>query len=658
MALAIKGKCFHLLSFFMVGLWLFFLTTLAASEEKKLTILHTNDLHSHLLGHSPNMDYTPGILGDDETLGGWARIATVIKREKGARAHPVLVLDGGDFLMGTLFHMVSREQAVELVLMKEMGFDLTTLGNHEFDLKPGGLSRILRAARARGGIPQVIASNMIFDPFEEADDSLEQDFKKGLVKLYVVLERNDIRIGFFGLIGADAAETAPFAWPVTFRDIIETSQEMVPRLREEEKVDVVICLSHSGIWDKKKKSEDENLAKKVSGIDIIISGHTHTQLTEPLIINETIIVQAGAYGKWVGILDVAVDENNKVLFQDYHLFEVDDSIIGDERITALIDAKEEIVERQMLQERGLTFYQPLAETNFDLHVKSEETGLGNMITDATRWAVNKRGYEPDRFSSKVRVSLQSNGLIRSDIVRGKTGLLGVSDLFRVEPLGIGIDNTMGYPLLSFYLYPSEIKKAAEVATSIYPIKGEDYFLNYSGIKVTYNPKRMIFDRVVGILIEKEDGSYVPLDTSSSNKELIRVTSNYYNSSFIKFVGSYTKNILKIVPKDKHGYPIQDLATARVDADSDVPGIQELKDWEILFEFMDTFGDRDDDGIKEIPVKYSHPEGRFVSEPSLNPVDLLKGGNILTWGAFFVILVGLVLMVLMIGILVKRVRKRS
>ncbi|MFO7979374.1 MAG: bifunctional UDP-sugar hydrolase/5'-nucleotidase [Candidatus Aminicenantes bacterium] len=630
----------------------------ALPKEKRLTIIHTNDLHSHLLGHSPNIDYTPETVNDDETLGGWARIATVIKEEKQARDHSVLVVDAGDFLMGTLFHMISREEAVELVLMKEMGFDLTTLGNHEFDLKPEGLSRILRAAESKGGMPQIIASNLIFDPIEKADDALEQDFKKGLIKPYAVLERNGFKIGFFGLLGADAAEVSPFASPVTFGDAVETAQDMVSKLREEESVDVVICLSHSGIWDKKKKSEDEILAQEVSGIDIIISGHTHTELEEPIFINSTIIVQAGSYGKQVGILDVALNENKTVLFKNYNLLEINDSIKGDERISALIEAKKEIVEREVLKDRGLSFYQPLAETFYDLCLEDKETGLGNLLTDAIRWTVNKRVCDPDNPSSRVRIALQSNGLIRSDIVRGRTGVVGVSDLFRVEPLGIGVDDTMSYPLLTFFLYASEIKKAAEVATSIYPIKGSDYFLQFSGLKVTYNPKRMIFDRVTNILIEDEDGTYAPLDTSSSNKELIRVTSNFYNSSFIKFVGDYTKNILKIVPKDEQGNPIPDLAAARVDADPDTPGVQELKDWETLFEYMSTFEDRDGDGIREIPERYNQSEGRFVSEPSLNPIKLLKGGSLLTWGAFLVFLVVIGLVLLMIYVLIKKIRKRK
>jgi len=635
-----------------------FSTHSAAPLEKSLTIIHTNDLHSHLLGHSPNTDYTPDSVNDDATLGGWARLAAAIQKEKAARENPVLVLDAGDFLMGTLFHMISREEAVELTLMKEIGFDLTTLGNHEFDLKPAGLSRILRTAESKGGMPQIVASNMIFDPNEEADDALEQDFNKGLIKPYVVLERSGIRIGIYGLLGADATETAPFAWPVAFRDIVETSREMVQTLREKEAADLVICLSHSGIWDDKKKSEDEILAKKVPGIDIIISGHTHTKLTEPLFRNSTIIVQAGDYGRHVGVLDFAVNEDRTVVFKDYHLIEINDSIKGDERLTELIESKKEVVEKEVLKGRSLKFYQPLAETNFGLCLEDEETGLGNLLTDALRWAMNRRVYAPSNPLSKVRVALQSNGLIRSDIVKGKTGVIGVSDLFRVEPLGIGVDGTMGYPLLTFYLYASEIKKAMEVATSIYPIKGSDYFLQFSGVKVTYNPKRVIFDRVTDIWIEEQDGTYKPLDYSSSNKELYRVASNFFNSSFIKFVGSYTKDILKMVPKDANGNPIQDLANARVDADPDTPGIQELKEWETLFEYLETFEDRDGDGLKEVPERYSHSEGRFVPSPSLNPFKLLKRGNFLTWLAFCAFILALGVFSLLIFVVAKKLRKRS
>src|SRR4030042_7021163 len=103
---------------------LLLLPSLLYGKEKLLTIIHTNDMHSHLLGLSPNLDYSPLKTGDDSTIGGWTRIATVIKSEKAKRTNPSLVLDAGDFLMGSFFHMISREEAVELRLMKGMAYDV------------------------------------------------------------------------------------------------------------------------------------------------------------------------------------------------------------------------------------------------------------------------------------------------------------------------------------------------------------------------------------------------------------------------------------------------------------------------------------------------------------------------------------------------------
>ena len=139
-----------------------FSTNLPAAE-KLLTIVHTNDLHSHLQGFSPEIDYRPFDAGADTTLGGWSRIAAVIKKTKKERKNPVLILDSGDYTMGSLFHMLAREEAFELRLLKAMGYDAVTLGNHEFDLKPGGLARILKAAKAGGGMPQIVFAGAIFD---------------------------------------------------------------------------------------------------------------------------------------------------------------------------------------------------------------------------------------------------------------------------------------------------------------------------------------------------------------------------------------------------------------------------------------------------------------------------------------------------------------
>ncbi len=194
------------------------------AQETLFTIVHTNDMHSHLQGFPPELRlHAARHAGDDATVGGWARIATVIRSVKAGRGNPVLVLDAGDFLMGSLFHMVSREKAVELRLMKAMGYDAVGLGNHEFDLEPDGLARILTAARG-AACRWCCFSNAVFGSTSPDDDSLERAFADGLVRPYKLMTVNGVRIGIFALMGKEAAEVAPFASPVDFRPAVEAAK--------------------------------------------------------------------------------------------------------------------------------------------------------------------------------------------------------------------------------------------------------------------------------------------------------------------------------------------------------------------------------------------------------------------------------------------------
>jgi len=649
-------------------MFLFLSPSLVSANEKLLTLIHTNDMHSHLLGLPSNLEYSPLKPGDDTTVGGWARIASVIKSEKARRSNPILVLDAGDFLMGSLFHMISREEAVELRLMKEMGYDVITLGNHEFDFMPSGLARIIMSAHQKGGFPEVVFSNALFDPGNPEDDPFEEFFKKGMIKPYTVREVQGIRIGLFGIIGKDAAEVSPFARPLKFRSPIETAREMVRRLREEEKVDLVICLSHGGLSEKKSLSEDERLAKKVSGIDVIISGHSHTKLTEPLRVNNTIIVQAYAQGRYVGVLDL-IYENGKVRIKEYRLVEIDDRILGDEIIQKEIESFINLIDQTLLKDLGLHFYRVVAKTDFDLKLMPEESNLGNLIADAIRWAINRMDYNPQDPTTKVVVAIESNGAIRDNLLRGKTGEIAVCDLFRVVPLGFSRgEESMGYPLITCYLYGHEIKKILEVLTSIYPKKGSKFFLQVSGVRFRYNPNRMIFDRVTDIAIGSEEEGYLPLNYSESNKTLYRVAANFYNATFLNFVGRFTYNLLKIVPKDRHGNPIVSdkprgnpfdlLLPLRVDRDKDKPGIQELKQWVALMEYVRNFRDKDGDGIPDIPEKYRGKLGRITREPSWNPIHLLSRGTYVTWITFGSLIVILIIIGSVIYVLQKRIRNNK
>lgn len=627
------------------------------AAEKRLTIVHTNDMHSHFLGFSPEIDYRPLSINTDNTLGGWARVATVITNTKKEKNNPVLVLDAGDFTMGSLFHMLSREEAFELRLLKAMGYDAVTLGNHEFDLKPAGLARTLRSAKAKGGLPPIVFASAIFDRQKPALASLEDAFADAGVKPYTILTRDGLRIGVFGLFGKSAMEFSPFAKPLTFSDPIKTARVMVKILRDQEKADMVVCLSHGGLMSNPKLSEDEILAGEVKGIDVIISGHTHTKLDQPIIIGSTIIVQAWCYGKQVGILDLDI-RDGKVVMKNYTPVPITSAIAADPGIQRIIDSFKQKLDTEFLAPLRLSYDQSIAETKWDLISEAGESPLGNLLADSIRRAVNQADSDPGDPSSLVRVAVESNGIIRDDLLRGATGKITVGDLTRTFPLGIGPDDSIGYPLISFYLYGYEIKRAMEILTSIRPLKNnDDYFLQISGLKIEYNPRRMFFDRVTAMAMGSEEEGYQALDYGQGNKQLYRVAANIYNATFLKMVGRFTYSFLEIIPKDKSGRPIADLSQAMVDADKAKPGVQELKEWLWLIDYVKTFEDTDGNGLPEIPGKYSGKLGRIVEKPSWNPVNLLSRAEKPTLIAVAALLVVIILVIGIVMIVVVIARKK-
>jgi 5'-nucleotidase/UDP-sugar diphosphatase len=614
------------MKYLMILMSAFICFNTANAAKQEISIIHTNDLHSHFLGFSPNQDYTPETVQDDDTIGGYARISTMIKNIKAHSKGPVLVLDGGDFLMGSFFHLLSREKAFEIELLGKMGYDAVTLGNHEFDLKPKGLAQILDAAQAHDNRPAILLSNMVFSQESAEDDSLEQAFAKGWVKPYTIIEKDGVKFGIFGLMGLDAAEKSPFSKPVSFSDPVATAQKMVAILKD--KADIIICLSHSGLNQDSEISEDELLAQQVEGIDVIISGHTHTKLEAPITINNTLIVQTWEYGKQMGHIQLTL-ENQKVKVANYQAIPIDDQIPGDPQISDLIKTYEDQVNQEILKDHGLFFRKIVAKTDFDLKIDAKESALGNFIADSIRFVRKKTAADFNPFAD---VAIISNGVIRDNLLKGKTNSIQACDLFRALPLGIGLDGSLGYPLISMYITPLELKKGFEVLTSIYPAKGPDYFLQIAGAKFTYNPKRIMFDRVTDIWTGDEENGYNRLDFSKSNKSLIRVTADIYNSTFLKVIGGYTYNILEIIPKDKNGTPLETLSSAVIDGDKIKKGIQELKEWKAPFEYLQNFKDAANGGIPKIPARYSQPLGRIIAEPSLNPVNLVRNGTWVTWTA--------------------------
>jgi 5'-nucleotidase len=580
-------------------------------SPQKLLILHTNDIHSHLMGFGPERDYTPATPDDDATRGGMARLATAIGRARAEAAvagAPVLLLDAGDFMMGTLFELLATQEAPELTLMQALGYDATTIGNHELDWTPLGLTAILQAAAAKGVTLPILSSNMQFSSAsaDTGDDALEA---LGVLRPKLVKTVGGIKVGLFGLLGANAVQVTPQARPLTFEAIDVAAARMVTELREVDHVDLVIALSHSGI-NAQGQGEDADLAAAVPGIDIIISGHSHETLQQPFQVGETSIVTAGSYTANLGQLAVTVTppatagERASVAVDAYTLLDIDDAIPGDATTQAAVEQYTAGLDTAALIPRGLAYRQVVAKTAADLLLPaSGEAPIGNLVSDAYRSVVS--ALQP---SDPPALAFDANGQLRAPILRGTTGEIWFADLFRVLPIGIGPDQVPGYPLVSFYLNARDIRSGLELG-GVPELAGNDVLLQMSGMKVAYDMSQPPFQRVSGLSLVTGSGDQA-LDLTDTATCYRLVTTNYV-AGLLGLVSTFTGGLLSVDAKDADCATLVDPTTRFVDANPATDGVQELKHWQALYGFVSQLPDEDSDGIPDIPSAYAAPQGRIL-----------------------------------------------
>lgn len=583
-----------------------------AGPPQRVLILHTNDIHSHLRGWAPEADYTPASPGDDQTVGGMARLATAIGAARAAASSagtPTLLLDAGDFMMGTLFELLATHASPELALMHALGYDATTIGNHELDWTPHGLAGILQAAVTNNAAFPILSSNMNFSANDPGDDDLQALAQAGVIQPKMVKTVGTLKVGFFGLIGADAVQVTPQAAPLTFDPIAVAAARMVKELRETDKVDLVIALSHSGI-DHNGQGEDAVLAANVPGIDIIVSGHTHETLSAPARVGDTIIVTAGAYGAYLGQLTVVVtpsatpgEKPVDLAVESYTLEPIDDTIPGDSTTEAAVDAYVAGVDTA-LAPSGIRYEQVVASTGADLPLPAyKEAPVGNLVTDAyLRVTGAVQSAEPPA------IAVDANGQLRAPIVAGKSGAVWLADLFRVTPLGIGPDQIPGYPLVTFYLNAKDIRAGFELnaAPEVVP---DQYFLQVSGLKVEYHPGRPLFGRVSSIKLVTPNGDQ-PLDLTDTTT-CYKVVTTSYVAGFLGVVERLTSKLLQVQAKDKDCNTPVDPTTRFVDANPATPDIEELKHWQAVLKYVSGLPDANGDGVADIPAPYASPQGRIV-----------------------------------------------
>lgn len=597
------------------------------SAGDELTILFTHDTHDHWLPMAKE--------GGGE-YGGYTRLATLLRQERERAAAPVVTLDGGDFSMGSLFQTIYSSDAPELRALGAMGYDVTTFGNHEFDYRAEGLSRMLNAARTSGDpLPAIVAAN--YKP-PESDTASWRAWNGYGVTDYAVIERSGLRIAVFGLLGEDADDCAPMSG-MEFKPIADAAKQVVADIRAKADADFVICLSHSGTVD--GKGEDYELAKAVDGIDVIISGHTHSVTQKPIEVNHTLIVSCGPYTANLGRLTVRKAGNGPVEAVDFALIPVDETVAEDPAMTAMADGYKRLVDEKYLSGYKLTFDQVLAESTFDFTPISvfgdeqEEEPLGNLIADSYIYAVKEaegEDYIPVDFA------VVASGVIRASLVRGN---ITTSDAFNVSSLGSGADGTPGYPLVACYITGKELKDAFEVDASVTPLMSAAQLYG-AGMEWTFNPHRMIFNKVTDCAQVLEDGTRVPLE----NDRLYRVVTGLYSGQMLGTVNGKSFGILGITPRDKDGVPIADLERHIVHNQNG----SEVKEWFALASYLQSMG--------TVDSRYGSAEGRKVVAPSWNPIQLLKSPNLVTLAVVALALLLIALVCFAVYRLATRKRRRS
>lgn len=596
-----KRLLLYLLLFPLVG-------SLSGQAEKKIVILHTNDLHSRLNGFTPEAEYTPSVTGDDETRGGFARIAAILRSEKENNSGITLTVDAGDFLMGTLFHSMELKTGFQLRLMHQMGYDVVCLGNHEFDFGPSKIAGIINTSMGKGDIPPLLLSNAILSAEDNGDDELEKLYDSDAILRKLILTRDGLKIGLFSLLGKDAVEVAPLASPVTFEKQTAFARRMVREL-DREGCDLIICVSHSGVSKDKKgrwAGEDVRLAKKVRGIDVIISGHTHSRLTEAIIVKGVPVVQTGEYGQNVGRLEL-VWENGKIRVNDYRLIPVDDSIAGESDIIEAIEAQQSLVTQEILAPLGISYSDQVAETDFLLECNEQgdflSSNLGPMIADAIHSYVNRHS------TGSCDIGMVAVGVIRDRMV---PGIMTVPDVFRIMSLGSGNDDVPGYPLSRLYVTGRELKNILEILMIAHKSSPSNHCF-FSGLKVKHDPDRGLLRRINSIEIIGANGESRDVSFSKDDNTLYSIAANSYMLEFIGIIKKMSMGLIKVVPKDESGNPVKDMKNAVIDINEEQPGIQEGKEWLALLEYIRKMKDGDNDGVPEIDSKYSGSVQTFIEE---------------------------------------------
>jgi UDP-sugar diphosphatase len=483
-----------------------------------------------------------------------------------------VVLGGGFYTWATIRGGPSQP-AADLNALKRLGFTAAALGNHEFDWGAAGLAGMILHADPPM-VPLLCANINKEQAAAQPIAGLigkEGESGKAIHPYIVRTLSNGLKVGVFGLIGVEAGSVSntPLLFDGNMIDLAAKAQATVDTLRKQEKVDFVILLGHIGVEmdGAQAKGESVELAKKVCGIDVLLSGHNHTHQPAPAQIAcegdagwSTVVMEAGRYLDNLGRIDLVLS-GSRVKSATGRLVPIEDTLAGDSAVTAWEKTLAASVEDQLIKKFPIVpdagafldgeFCQVLAQASFDIPRHSHEANnVQNLVSDAVRESC---GCE--------MAAISNGGDVRDDLARVDGGF-PLADVFRAVPLGIGWDGLAGYPAVKFFLRLQEIVLVLEFTTADKGLSNDDYFMCFSGFAVHFDSREAPLARVQKIwrnvpLDESGPGELI-FDRSQndpfliSKETLISVCTSSYIAQFLK---SFNLN-----PRDSAGTPVDDLST--------------------------------------------------------------------------------------------------
>lgn len=327
----------------------------AYAEEVPLTILHTNDIHSH---YNPDT----GLF----KLGGIARIATTIRRVRESVKNSLL-LDGGDWSEGQIYYNLDAGRtAVEM--MNVMGYDAAVVGNHDWLNGPDHMVKLFNQVAPNFSL---LGANLGFSKYTRAAD-LER-----FIKPYQILKVGPLKVGVIGLVTYELIYDKWFS-PVEIQEPFVVARKLAAKLKNEDGVDLVIVMSHNGM-------STNRLVAGTPNVDIVIHAHDHNKYAQPVTVErngkKAIIVEAGQWGFYVGQLDLTIDtKTKKYTVRNYKLIQQDDTIPPDPTVATMLRN----YDRQLEQKYGNIFSDHIAESKIEVRRGATESLYGNLVTDAYR----------------------------------------------------------------------------------------------------------------------------------------------------------------------------------------------------------------------------------------------------------------------------------